>query len=127
MFEILKITLYGRQPTAKITDKMLERLIQREFSERAGQVKRKLEGVKGETPNGTNRNAAAILKLANKDYDTIDQLIAVNNNDFRDVIAPAEYPKCLELGFVDFPKDVEERKRIYLADWRQYAEWLRKT
>ena len=127
MIEILKIKLFGRQPAAKITDKMLDRLIHREFSDQAGQVKQKLEGVKGETPYGKNRNAAAILKLVNKDFDAIDHLIAISNSDFRDVIAPAEYPKCLELGFGDFPKDPEERRRLYLADWRQYAKWLRKA
>ena len=120
------ITAYGRQPTAKISDKMLERLIQREFSGRAGQVSQKLKKIEGETPNGRNRSAAAILKLADKDFDAIDHLIALCNKDYREVIAPAEYPKCLELGLVNFHKRAQERKRLYLADWRQYANWLRK-
>jgi len=125
MFEILKIILYGHQPAAKITNKKLEWLIQREFGVQALVLKEKLERLKGETQQAKNRNAAAILMLSNTDIDAIDQLIGVSNRDFRDVVARAEYPGCFELGFVDFPTGLVRRRQLYMADWEQYIKWIR--
>jgi hypothetical protein len=125
MLETLKIKLLGQQPTARITSKTLEGIIQRDFGDRAEEVMRKLDMLEGDSQLGKNRRAAAILKLANKDIEAIDHFIAVGNEDFRDVIVPAEYPRCHELGFARFPSGWVERRRIYLEDWRQYIEWLR--
>ena len=81
MFEILKIRLFGLEPAAKITDEMLDRLIEREFISCADKVRQKLEQVRGVVPTNNNRICAAILKLANKNYKAIDRLIEFANYD----------------------------------------------
>ena len=67
MFEIILINLIGTQPTAKVTDKTIERIINRDFGNRADEVKQKLKQVISDTKNVKNRIAAAIIKLSNKD------------------------------------------------------------
>lgn len=124
MFETLKLIFFRIQPTGKVTDALLERLVRREFGDRSSEVKQKLQKVESETPNSRNRISASILKLSEKNFDAIDHLIEVANIDFRDVIASAEYPGCLKVGF-DIPEN--RRKQIYLADWKQYSKWLRKV
>lgn len=122
MFEKIRIILFGEQPTIKVTDKMLERIIQRDFGTQIDLVKLKLEKVSGDTRNGKNRISAAILKLANKDINLIDKYIETSINDFRDVISLAEYPRCDKFGF-DVFKD-QNKKRIFLDDWNEYSDWL---
>lgn len=122
MFEKIRIILFGEQPTIKVTDKMLERIIQRDFGTQIDLVKLKLEKVSGDTRNGKNRVSAAILKLANKDINLIDKYIETSINDFRDVISLAEYPRCDKFGF-DVFKD-QNKKRIFLDDWNEYSDWL---
>ena len=51
MFEIILINLFGTQPTAKVTDKTLERIINRDFGNRADEVKQKLKQVISDTKN----------------------------------------------------------------------------
>jgi uncharacterized protein YgbK (DUF1537 family) len=125
MFETIRIKIFGKQPAAKVTDRKLERLIQREFGHRISEVRQKLQRVTSDTNNGKNRISAAILKLANKDFNVLDHYIAMNNSDFRDVISQAEYPRCSKLDF----GEMEERnmKHIYLEDWIEYSNWLNKT
>jgi hypothetical protein len=125
MFKYFQIMFFGTQPSAKVSDKTLERIIYREFDKRAKEVKQKLRQVKSDTKNGQNRISAAILKLANTDFNAIDNFIEISNNDFRDVISHAEYPQCSKVAFNDISKD--KRKQLYLADWKQYSNWLSKN
>jgi hypothetical protein len=124
MFDTLRIKLFGRQPFAKVDDKTLERIIHREFGNRASEVKRKLQGVKSDTPKGKNRISAAIIKLAGEDINAIDNFIEISDNDFRDVLARAEYPGCFDLDFDRIKKD--KMKQVYFADWKDYSNWLKK-
>jgi hypothetical protein len=125
MFENLQIIFFGIQPSAKVSDKTLERIIYREFGKRADEVNQKLRQVKSDTSNGRNRISAAILKLANKDFDAIENFIKISNNDFRDVISQAEYPEYSNFAFNDISKD--KRKELYIKDWKQYSKWLNKN
>ncbi len=122
MFEILQIRLFGTQPVAKVTDQMLERIIQRDFGSQADEVKQKLKQVISDSHSGKNRISAAILKLSNKDIKAVDHFIRLSNNDCRDVLSQAEYPKCTELGFGDMEE--QSMKPIYLEDWKEYSRWL---
>ena len=124
MLETLRIKLVGTQPIAKVSDAMLERLIQREFGNQADLVSRKLKQVFSETNAGKNRISAAIIKLSDKDINAIDHLIEQSKNDFRDLISQSEYPKCSKLGFTDTEK--QNMNFIYLDDWTQYSKWLNK-
>ena len=125
MFETLRIILFGRQPFANIDDKTLERIIFREFDNRASEVKQKLKRVVISKPKNKCRVSAAIIKLADKDINAIDKFIEVSNNDFRDVLARAEYPRCFDLGFGKLAKN--RMRQIYSADWKDYSNWLKKA
>ena len=124
MFEIVRIKIFGGQPIAKVTDKKLDQLIQREFGGRAPEIKRKLQQVTSDTGDGKNRISAAILKCSNGDFKAIDHFIATSSEDFRDVISNAEYPRFSKLSVKH--TEGQNMKRIYLEDWREYSNWLKK-
>jgi hypothetical protein len=124
VFEILRIIILGHEPSAKISDKTLERLMRREFGSRASEVNRKFQQVNSDTPRGKNRFSAAILKLADRDLDKIDYYISVCNNDFRDVVALAEYPRYTRIAFDEIAK--WKKRQSYLSDWKEYSNWLHK-
>jgi hypothetical protein len=94
MLEELKIKIWGTQPVAKVTDKQLDRLVEREFSQYIDAVKNKLYKVESDTLNGKNRISAAIIKLSNKDLKLLDHYIDIANADCKDVLSQAEYPRC---------------------------------
>jgi hypothetical protein len=125
MFEKLRIILFGTQPFAKVNSKTLERIIHREFGNRASVVKQKLQRITSDTPNSKNRISAAIIKLTGNDINAIDNFIEISNNDCRDVLARAEYPRCFDYGFDEMEKS--KMKQIYLAGWKDYSNWLNKT
>jgi len=125
MFEILKIKLFGHEPTAKVTNEMLERIIRRDYGNRATEVKQKLQQVVGDSLNSKNRISAAILKLANRDIKAIDHFIEVCNIDFRDVLSAAEYPGYSKVGFGNISTSM--KKQLYISDWKQYSAWLNNT
>jgi hypothetical protein len=124
VFEILRIIVLGQEPASKISDKTLERLLEREFGSRAGEVNQKLQRINSDSPNGKNRFSAAILKLANSDFEKIDYYINLCNDDFRDVVAAAEYPERMKFAFHKIAR--WKKRQIYLSDWNQYSRWLRK-
>ncbi len=124
MIEAIRIKLFGSQPSASVTDKKLDWLIQRDYESKAPEVKQKLQRITSDTHKGKNRISAAILKLSNKDCYKIDYYVAMSNCDFRDVISQAEYPRYSKFGFADLEE--QNVKRIYLEDWTEYSKWLNK-
>jgi hypothetical protein len=124
MFELIQIQFFGKQPTAKVSRQLLKRIICREFRGYENDVEQKLNSVTSDTLKGKYRISAAIMKLANKDFDSMDELIKISNNDCRDILARAEYPRNYEIGFEELTK--AEMKRIYFADWNEYTNWLKK-
>ena len=122
MFETLQIIVFGTQPTAKVSQATLERIIHREFGNHANEIRQKLESIKSDTSGGKARILAAILKLSNKDLNAVDYFVGVANSDFRDVILQAEYPRVFNSDFHNIQKD--KRKKMYLADWKDYSKWL---
>lgn len=123
MFETLRIKVFGTQPAATVTDKILEQIIQRDFGNCANEVKQKLKQITSDTHEGKNRISAAIIKLSNKDINVIDHYIDMTKNDFRDVISRAEYPRCFKLDFGQAEKKLNI-KQVYLSDWNEYSNWL---
>lgn len=114
----------GEQPVAKITDKQLEYLIQRDFANNTELVKQKLNKIKSDSQNGKNRISAAVLKIANSDLTKIDFLIRKANEDFRDIVSEAEYPRASKYGFGK--RNEKELKSDYLNDWTEYVDWKNK-
>jgi hypothetical protein len=124
MFEILTIKYLGRQPRARITGKTLDRIIRRDYFDHYEEVKQKLSLIKTNNLRGRNRLAAAVLKNSKGDLTKIDSYIELCNDDFRDVVSQAEYPRSLKFGFHEI--DGRKLKKIYLDDWNEYLGWLNK-
>lgn len=67
----------------------------------------------------------AILKMAGEDTGKLQLYIDMAKEDFRDVIAGAEYPKFMKIGYFGFEKlNLDQKKQIKEDDWQQYDEWL---
>jgi hypothetical protein len=122
MFDILKIKLFS-QPVAKISDQLLDTLIERDFKSNAAIVKTKIKNINSASQAGKNRIAAGVLKLADKNFDNLDRLIEKANEDSRDIMMWAEYPRCAKIGFDKLDK--KQMKQIYLDDFIEYSNWLK--
>jgi hypothetical protein len=114
MFDLIKIKLFGHQPVAKISDQLLDTLIERDYKSKATIVKTKLK----------NRIAAGVIKLADKNFENLDGLIEKANEDSRDIMMWAEYPRCAKISFDELSK--KQMKQIYLDDFIEYSNWLNK-
>jgi hypothetical protein len=112
----------GEQPVPIISGELLGLLIGREFPGDMESVKTKLDKIKSDSQKGKNRISASVLKLAAKDISKIDFLVSRANEDFRDIVSEAEYPRTSSFGFGE--RDDEEIKDDYLKDWAEYSEWL---
>jgi hypothetical protein len=124
MLDLLKIKLFGHQPVAKISDQLLDTLIERDYKNNAVIVKEKLNTIDSDSQAGKNRIAAGILKLANKNFDALDELIEKANTDSRDIFMWAEYPRCAKLDFDEL--DDKQMKQVYIEDFNEYSKWLGK-
>lgn len=122
MLERLKIKLLGIQPKASISSATLERLIKRDFPDKYNQIIDLLKDVSSDNQKGKNRISAAILKLANGDSDKVAFGVSLSKIDYRDTLSKAEYPRMLKEGFSS-----KKRKLIYMEDWQEYSEWLKKN
>jgi len=114
----------GEQPVATISDEELDFLTSREFPNEKETVKTKLDKIKSDSQNGKNRISAAVLKLADKNLSRIDILVKRANEDFRDIISKAEYPRASSYDFGE--RNEEESKDDYLRDWDEYSTWKEK-
>jgi len=123
MLEELKIKILGCQPEPNISNKTIEKIIQRDYGNCRGEVKEKLKLIKSDSLKGQNRISAAVLKLGGGDINKIDKYIQMYKNDFRDVLANAEYPLLFDFGFSK--KNKKELRTIYLTDWKNYLKWLK--
>lgn len=124
MFDLIKIKLFGYQPVVKISDLLLDTLIVRDYKNNADIVRTKFKNINSDNQAGKNRIAADILKLADKDINSLDRLIEKANDDSRDTMMWAEYPRCAKIEFDDLDK--KEMKKIYVDDFIEYLNWLNK-
>ncbi len=75
-----------------------------------------------------DRVRVAVLRLANGDLLELQRQLAVAASDFRDVIAAAEYPSQMKLGFVSMERLAPEKRQEFRErDWREYSDWLART
>jgi hypothetical protein len=75
--------------------------------------------------HGAARTHLAVLKLSAGSVDRVRELVSLARSDFRDVVAPAEYPEFMKIGFVGMDRLApEEMRQLREWDWRQYHEWL---
>ena len=114
-------------PVPNVDRQDVLRIVRRDFSaadqEQALAVLEKYRG----TPEPFRVHMAA-LKLSGGNLDKLREAIDAANVDFRDVLAPAEYPKFWELGFVGIEElTASQQRQLKEDDWRQYQTWLSQT
>ena len=73
--------------------------------------------------HGRDRVQLAVLKLAAGDTQALLTYLSMALQDFRDVLAYAEYPTDSQNGW-DYKYGPGEHERVYEEDWKQYREWL---
>ena len=67
----------------------------------------------------------AILKLGGGNTNALRKYLDDAKPDFRDVVAPAEYPRFWQIGLVGADRMTsDEREQLQKDDWNQYEEWL---
>lgn len=115
----------GKQPVAVISNEDLDFLIGREFPSERDFVKAELDKVTSDSEGGKNRISACVLKLAERDSTKIDSLIRLANEDSRDVISRAEYPRASLVGFDLFEQDGDATRNVFMEDWKEYSTWLK--
>jgi hypothetical protein len=74
---------------------------------------------------GRARVHLAILKLSEGQRDRLEEIVGMAKRDYRDVLAYAEYPEEMRIGFVGMSQlSPEEAQAIRQRDRKQYLEWL---
>lgn len=110
------------QPTPVITAGDVDRIVRRDYAENlrveAMEILQQYNG--GDEPH---RVRVAILKLAAGNIGALRQHLETAVCDYRDVIAPAEYPGYLKLCFSRSRSEIPQQ--IIERDWKQYNDWLR--
>jgi hypothetical protein len=115
----------GHQPIPDVTPLDVKRIVRRDFPEiQFDSVMAALKGYEGNRER--SRVQLAILKLARGSLDALRKHINTATQDFRDVLAPAEYPEYSKLAFRVRELPAAEQQRIIDSDWTQYQDWLRR-
>jgi len=114
------------QPIPNVTGADVERIVRRDFpADRAMEVLAMLEEYGKESwQREPHRVRLAALKLAAGDLQRLRDEVDAAKSDYREVLAPAEYPDYTKRMFriEELPQD--EQQRIIDADWKQYQSWL---
>jgi hypothetical protein len=114
------------QPAPIITSADVDRVVRRDFpADRVPEVLAMLEEYGRQTwQREPHRVRLAALKLAAGSIERLRDQIESAKCDYRDVLAPAEYPGYSKRMFRirDLPQD--EQQRIIDGDWKQYQDWL---
>ncbi|HKN66678.1 MAG TPA: hypothetical protein VJW73_10395 [Gemmatimonadaceae bacterium] len=85
-----------------------------------------LDAFESDDPHGRARVQLAVLKLSAGRAESVPSLVQLAKLDYRDVLAPAEYPRQDAHGFASLDALSEtERQRLVQEDRAQYLAWLR--
>ena len=113
----------GEQPVMKISNEELDFLISREFPNDKEVVRTKLNKIKYDSENGKNRISTSVLQLADRDLQKIDLLVERANEDFRDIVSKAEYPRAYKSGLELFDQEERIIREVLLADREEFLAW----
>jgi hypothetical protein len=117
------------QPIPQATPDDIVRVVSRDFSENEYSTVMTILGEYGTEAwhREPDRVRLAALKLANGSVQKLRVSIERAKRDYRDVIAPAEYPGHSKVGWTRAGLPPDEKRRIFQSDWQQYEQWLKKT
>jgi hypothetical protein len=73
--------------------------------------------------NEPTRVRLAVLKISGGDLDLIRKNIATAKQDYRDILAYAEYPR--QMGQDSWKLPPAQNGALVAADLKEYEEWLR--
>ena len=108
-----------KQPVPIVSEDDVKRIAVRDFG-RAG-VESVLDTLS--RFEGSPRVQLAILKIADRNLEVLEEVERLTAQDFRDALAAAEYPRYTrEIGFSKAPQSL--LKDVIESDWKQYREWL---
>ena len=115
------------QPVAKISYDDILRIVKRDYpAESEKETLEILRHYKSNNDKSDYRVWASLLKISEGNIEKLRININVAKNDFRDIVANAEYPEYTEkIGFDNGKFTREEIKRIIQSDWKQYQVWLK--
>lgn len=106
----------------KVSQQDVERVVRREFPSERTEAIREIVTEAGAT---AWRVHLAILKLSEGSIERLRAFTDLAKHDFRDVIAPAEYPGMCQLGLTAAARlPPDEKQRLLDDDWKQYCDWL---
>ena len=113
------------QPVPNVTSADVERVVRRDFADRVPEV---LDILNEYGQEGWQRESArvqlAALKLAAGNIERLRQEIGTARQDYRDVLAPAEYPRYCRRVSRAGETPAGEEQRIIDMDWQEYQAWL---
>lgn len=72
-----------------------------------------------------SRVQLAALKLAGGDLKKLRLQMNIAKYDYRDVLAPAEYPEYMKKFSGARHPPADEREQVIEDDWKQYESWLK--
>jgi hypothetical protein len=122
-----KVRMVMQHETSALATSVL-RKIQRYWPDENPQVILDILNAYGtaEMERGRTRVHLAILKLSDGQKERLPELVAMAKRDYRDVIAYAEYPEQMKMGFIKMRQlSTNERKALKKRDVKQYADWMK--
>jgi hypothetical protein len=114
------------QPTPSIDQSDVDRVVTRDYGPSDWPTVKALLAQYG--TEDWQREAArvqlATLKLAQGSLEQLRSWIGIALEDYRDVLAPAEYPTYTRDWSRMASLAEEDRRTIISSDWEQYQDWL---
>ncbi len=118
-----------RQHIPDVTEKDVERVVRRDFSEEPYETVMAVlrEYSERRFPKECPRVQLAALKLAKGNLKRLRLHLEDAHRDYRDVLAAAEYPEYMMVPASWMSQlSRKEQLRIVNSDWDQYSKWLQK-
>ena len=114
------------QPTPDVAAHDVERVVRRDYPQESFESIMALLNQYGtiDWQREPDRVRLAALKNAGGSLTILTQQIELSQHDYRDVLAPAEYPGYTKKMFHIEKLSEADRKNIVDNDWKQYEEWL---
>jgi hypothetical protein len=117
------------QPIPDVKSDDVDRIIRRDFPDVPSDSVKTVPKRYEDSASGRRerpRVQLAALKLAKGDLDALRKHIDTAMQDYRDVLAPAEYPEYSKDAFRVRELPAREQQRIIDSDWKRYEDWLRR-
>jgi len=116
------------QPTPQVTPQDVLRVARRDFpSTPEDEIRAILEEYGKESfHREIDRVRLAAMKLASGDVRRLKLQIDGATQDYRDILAAAEYPRYDKMMFRIDRLSEADKNKIIESDWNQYQTWLKK-